>query len=376
MADEHDKWLDREAAERLLRGEPLEAVAEQDALRARRLTAALDSLTALSAGPDGELPGEDAALKAFREARAVPAGDRAAALDTPVTLAGRTARTGRHRGGAAGAPARPGPGDRHGPRWGRPVRFGLAAAVAACMVGGVAVAAGTGVLPSPFDGWSDPSPTTSVSSAPSEEPLVSPSGSAAERGETLPDGERTTDGPSGSPDARDHRDASQDPRGGTAPSASPGDRASDAARGSEALRRRITETCTKYRTGEIGADEKRQLRESMKESGRAETDLGRFCDRVLDDPKGSGDDGSDNGGKTGGDEDEDGNDDGEGGDKPPALPTVDPAPSSSDSSDSSDSAGSSGSSAYGSRPVTPTRTVSATAVAPAESVAPEPVPPR
>ncbi|QNS04507.1 collagen-like domain-containing protein [Streptomyces xanthii] len=365
MADEHDKWLDREAAERLLRGEPLEAVAEQDALHARRLTAALDSLTALPAGPDGELPGEDAALKAFREARAVPAGERAAALGTPVTLTGRTARAGRHRGGAAGAPARPGPDGRHGPRWGRPVRFGLAAAVAACMVGGVAVAAGTGVLPSPFDGWSDPSPTTSVSSAPSEEPLVSPSGSAAERGEAVPDGERTSDGPSGSPDARDGRDASKDPRGGTAPSASPGNEATDPARGSDALRRRITETCAKYRTGEIGADEKRQLRESMKESGRAGTDLGRFCDRVLGQPEGSGDEGSDNGGKTG-DEDEDGNDDGEGGDQPPALPTVTPT-SSPDAS---------GSSAYGARPVIPVRTVSATAVAPAESVAPDPVPAR
>ncbi|MZD05008.1 hypothetical protein GTW43_07905 [Streptomyces sp. SID5785] len=333
MADEHDKWLDREAAERLLRGEPLEAVAEQDALRARRLTAALDALTVTHVGPDGELAGEDAALKAFREARAVSAVDRAAAaeLDPSVQLSGRSVRIGRHRAGAA-APAGPGPGpgDRHGPRWGRPVRFGLAAAVAACMVGGVAVAAGTGVLPSPFGGWSDPSPATSVSSAPSEQPLSSPSDSAEGSREVLPDDSRTPDPPSGSPGDPERDGASKDHRdkGGPSHRASPGDTADDTVRGSDMLRRRIVETCARYRAGELRSDEKNWLRDSAKDTGR-EADVGRFCDRVLGQGGGAGDSGGH--GSTGGkgDDEDGGTEDGDSDGLPSGQPSAAPSPSES-----------------------------------------------
>ncbi|NEB81537.1 hypothetical protein G3I40_40955, partial [Streptomyces sp. SID14478] len=123
MADEHDKWLDREAAERLLRGEPLKAVAPDDVRRAERLAAAFDALMILPAGPEGELPGEDAALKAFREAGSLSAVKATAgSLDDPGDLgdlgalgsvdstgsrgAGRTAR---HRAGGHATPGGPGP---------------------------------------------------------------------------------------------------------------------------------------------------------------------------------------------------------------------------------------------------------------------------
>lgn len=324
MADEHDKWLDREAAERLLRGEPLEAVAEQDAPRAARLAAALDSLTATRVGPDGELPGEDAALKAFREARAVSAVDRAAAFADPVTLSGGSVRLGRHRAGARG--------DRRGPRWGRPVRFGLAAAVAACMVGGVAVAAGTGVLPSPFGRWTDPSPATSVSSAPSDQPLSTPSGSATGRGETVPGDAESAGRASGSPDAdarggTDKEHPGKD--GGASATARPGDRATGTGLGSDALRRRIVETCTKYRAGELDPDERKWLRESQKDSADRDANLARFCERALD---GAGDNGSSDGkGGSGGkgDGDEEGNEDGDSDAAPSGSPSIAPSPSES-----------------------------------------------
>ncbi|NEB22306.1 hypothetical protein G3I46_38390, partial [Streptomyces coelicoflavus] len=73
MADEQDEWLDRETAELLLRGESLEDLestgpATRD--RAGRLVAVLGALSAPPAPGDGELPGEAAALAAFRKVRA------------------------------------------------------------------------------------------------------------------------------------------------------------------------------------------------------------------------------------------------------------------------------------------------------------------
>lgn len=68
MADEHNKWLDRDAAERLLRGEPLEAVDAVTRARAARLAETLDAL-AVTRVDGGELRGEAAALAAFRKAR-------------------------------------------------------------------------------------------------------------------------------------------------------------------------------------------------------------------------------------------------------------------------------------------------------------------
>ncbi|MFI6880161.1 hypothetical protein ACIBL6_42630 [Streptomyces sp. NPDC050400] len=376
MADEHDKWLDREAAERLLRGEPLEAVAHDDARRARRLSAALDALTAVRSGPSGELPGEEAALKAFREARAVSAVDSAvtgatgaagatAASGLPTVsdgghgAAGRSGRSGKHRAGVPAGPAGSGRGAAGGPRWGRPVRFGLAAAVAACMVGGVAVAAGTGVLPSPFGGRDDPAPAASVSAAASpDEPLVSPSTSSGQNEEALPGDDVSPDGSSGSPDPDHNRSSSKDDR---AP-VSPDPWATETGRGGDALRRQIIEGCVKYRSGRLSGEQRRLLRESMKRSGATNDDLGRLCERVLgqtddsgSDPDSGNSDGK-NDGKNGGQDGDEDDDSSQGGSdqnagyypsvpRPslsysvsPELPSATPRPSASASAPASPSA--------------------------------------
>ncbi|MBV1945559.1 hypothetical protein [Streptomyces sp. BV129] len=166
MADEHDKWLDGEASERLLRGEPLEAVDADARLRADRLAGLLGTLAAQAAPAFGELPGEKAALAAFREAR----------VSVPAEKAyGYGADAGVIRIGAP-APARRS-------RWGRPVRLGLAAALAAGTLGGVAVAAGSGVLPGPFR-HGTPRPGASVSAAASPARPGDPSSPAPSPGTT------------------------------------------------------------------------------------------------------------------------------------------------------------------------------------------------
>ncbi|MEW2621762.1 hypothetical protein [Streptomyces sp. NPDC048106] len=157
MADEQDKWLNRETAERLLRGEPLDAVDPSARDQAERLSRALGALSAEAAPAPFELPGEQAALAAFRKVREAGTDERTAAFAAGGSgrragACGRGAGARGHDGGLVriGAPARPA-GTARRPRWGRPVRLALAAMVAAGTLGGVAVAAGSGVLPTPFD---------------------------------------------------------------------------------------------------------------------------------------------------------------------------------------------------------------------------------
>ncbi|MER5947313.1 hypothetical protein ABT127_14700 [Streptomyces sp. NPDC001904] len=290
MADEHDKWLDRDAAERVLRGEPLEAVADDDARRAGRLAGTLDALSALPTGADGELPGEEAALKAFREARAESAVD--AAVTSVTSLA--------HEGAAAG-PA--------GTRlWGRPVRFGFVAAVAVCMVGGVAVAAGTGVLPSPFGGRDEPVPASSISAAGSEQPLATGSPSPEGGGAETPEGSVSPGSGSTGPDRTEPAPTDK----GT--SRAPGPRPSEKGRLAEALRRELTKGCVKYRGGRLTPSERQRLRDSAERYGRGPADIARICDRVLGeggDGGGYGDDDGRNPGSEGHNGGQDGDEDNE-----------------------------------------------------------------
>ncbi|MFF1443877.1 hypothetical protein [Streptomyces sp. NPDC058295] len=213
MADKQDRWLDRETAERLLRGESpdnavdaVDAVAREEAERLARTLAALAALAAEPLPADEELPGEAAALAAFRKVHA----DRAdlAGRAGPAGLAtGRagpdagttSAATGRLRvtdtadaglvriGGRVAETGRPA-------RWSRPVRLGLAAALAAGMVGGIA--AGTGVLPTPFDGAEPARPVASVSAPvpPDERALVppAPEASGSDEDPATPDGTGAT----------------------------------------------------------------------------------------------------------------------------------------------------------------------------------------
>ncbi|MET8567442.1 hypothetical protein [Streptomyces sp. NPDC004783] len=227
MADEQDRWLDRETAEILLRGEPLEAVDPVVRQRAERLAGTLDALAAHPRRTGGELPGEAAALAAFRSARAertqVPAGAPAASgrLGSDAGLV----RLGT-RGDGAGRPG-----------WGRSLRLGLAAALTAGMVGGVAVAAGTGVLPTPFGGDGPDAPAASVSAAATpDSTLGSP---------TPLDGPGEGTGPGGATPGPSARSA--------APGATSGEHVPDAdgrAAGASGERRReLTASCRDISTG-------------------------------------------------------------------------------------------------------------------------------
>ncbi|WP_052310341.1 hypothetical protein [Streptomyces viridochromogenes] len=86
------------------------------------------------------------------------------------------------------------------------------------MVGGVAVAAGTGVLKAPF-GRDEPAPGSSVSAdvTPPERPLISPSPSDAVQGGSTPDdapGGTSTGGADGSGRTGDRDDAAPEPGSG------------------------------------------------------------------------------------------------------------------------------------------------------------------
>ncbi|MFJ8536345.1 hypothetical protein [Streptomyces sp. NPDC093591] len=261
MADEQYRWLDRETAERLLRGESLEAVDAADRDQAERLAKTLESLTAEPPLSSAELPGEAAALAAFRAARA----GRADAPGTTGHGSGPHAVEGSDVGLVRiGAPARAA----RRPRWARPVRLGLAAALAVGMVGGVAVAAGTGVLPTPFDRDEPARPAASVSASLPERTLVSPSPENGAQGEPTPDG--GSKGPTGSGNTQ-----------GAAPGSTAPGRETDAPDRDEhsgGWWRDVTSSCRDLRDGkQLSADRRRALESA---AGGSVT-VRKYCQSVL-----------------------------------------------------------------------------------------------
>lgn len=170
MADERYRWLDAEAAERLLSGEPPQAAGPPAGDQAERLA---DVLRALSAPPptdEGELPGEAAALAAFRKSRDERTGQADSAPHTGDGTGPGGADVGLIRLGAR-PPGRTGtPG---GARRPRPARMALAAALVVGMAGGAAVLAGTGLLPTPFDD-SRSGPAGAATATHPQRPLISP----------------------------------------------------------------------------------------------------------------------------------------------------------------------------------------------------------
>jgi hypothetical protein len=269
MADEQYKWLDRETAERLLRGESLEAVDASARDQAERLSRALGALSAQTARATGELPGEEAVLAAFRKARE--------AAGTERTTAGRA-------GGISGLPVpgtdaglvRIGAPDRTGiplrrPRWARPVRLALAAVMAVGTVGGVAMAAGTGMLGTPF-GPDRPGPATSVSAGPSSgAPLASvPQGTpGATTGPGTPGGSAgaSRGGASGEAVGPEDRTGKSTTAGTGEPSGTPGSRWKEA-----------TSACRDIRDGkELSASRRRALENLAGGSAR----VSRYCKVVL-----------------------------------------------------------------------------------------------
>lgn len=241
MADERNEWLDKAAAEKLLSGEPVETTDEQARAQAARLSRLLYSAEragcagyADEQAADGEMPGEAAALAAYRKARADAAAPAADAL-RGVRIA-RPSRTGHRR------------------LFGRPVRFGIAAAVASCALGGVAIAAGTGFLPAPFNGdGGKPLPGASVSGTATPGPLVS---DAPTRGGVLPV----------APPAPSHGTAQQD-----------GDGKQAEAYGTSGA------DCREYRSGRMAPGHQQRLEAAAKGPGRVEG----FCARALGDSQGT-----------------------------------------------------------------------------------------
>ncbi|WP_263981032.1 hypothetical protein [Streptomyces naphthomycinicus] len=287
MADEQHKWLNRETAERLLRGESLEAVGPAARDQAERLSKALGALSAEAARAPGELPGEQGALAAFRKAREAAEAERAAAAH--AAPASRAPAPGADAGLVRiGAPPRSGiPSGR--PRWARPVRLALAAAMAAGMLGGVAMAAGSGVLPTPFHD-DHPRPGASVSAGTtSGQPLTPASPSAtpgAGTGTSTPDGGTAGRRGTGSDEAAGNGD-------GTGRSAAPGSGAPSATSGSGRLR--VAEACRALRDGRgLDAGRKRKLENLAGGSAR----VTRYCKVLL--ATGGSAAGTANGGTAGG----------------------------------------------------------------------------
>ncbi|MFF1766036.1 hypothetical protein [Streptomyces sp. NPDC058249] len=288
MADEQYRWLDRDAAERLLRGEPLEAVDADTREQADRLA---DALGALAAAPSlngadlaehAELPGEAAALAAFRKARADR--DQAPARLGESGLA-RPAAHAREAGLVRlGRPAPSGPRA----RWGRPARFGIAAALAAGMLGGVAVAAGTGVLPTPFSN-DRPTPAASVTAAGTpERPLVSPSpGSPGTGGSQAPTPDGTTNGPS------DQGSSGDDKAAGGGASARPGSDASGTADRSREWWTRTRRFCREVLDGkDLTAGRRRALEDAAGGGGRVKSYCVGILGQAGDDKNGDNQDGN------------------------------------------------------------------------------------
>jgi hypothetical protein len=327
MADDRYSWLDEEAAERMLRGESADAAVGGDDARARadaeRLVLALADALAETSGDrllgaeadaalPGEFPGEAAAAAAFRKAtesragspRPGSAGEQQAAhtsADCPIAR-----RSPAHRipppswrpGEEVTEPAvsrQVGPiGQRVWPfrsgrlgQLGRPLRAGLAVAIAGCALGGVAVATGMGVLPLPFgDGSGGPVPAASVSAT------TGPYGSAPGTGENghtgglgaSASGESQETGGSGRSGGRGASSGglagesagtgNGRPEGAGQPSAGPGKSAGET--------QTVIALCRRHEAGTLGASGRRRLEQEA--GGRQAVDP--YCDRLLDEDGG------------------------------------------------------------------------------------------
>ncbi|MEV8624340.1 hypothetical protein [Streptomyces sp. NBC_01268] len=298
MADERYQWLDQEAAERLLRGEPVDPADDADAasrahaaLLARTLDSARTPVAVL--GPDGELPGEAAALAAFRKDTAERTA--AAAAARYATPAGPAAAP--ELGSVRIAPAP------SGHRWGRSLRYGLAAALAAVTVGGVAVAAGTGMLPL----TGNPAPARSVSAVDTPDgsggtgPAVpgSPSGGT---GSAIPSEPLEHETGTATPGATDGPTTATAGPGGGSPSP---DRTTGGLGEDDDERRKTLKACREFQDGKL-ADSGRQRLQSALRNGET---VKRYCTRVLSGSPATGStspgrtpsgDGADGGGDKGG----------------------------------------------------------------------------
>ncbi|MFS8200880.1 hypothetical protein ACLVWQ_19605 [Streptomyces sp. CWNU-52B] len=347
MADKHcvspggdpwisDRWLDRDAAERLLRGEPLEAVDADIRDRADRLAEALGSLGAQvthSAPADAELPGEAAALAAFRtahtgrSAQRIRSGETAGVVPSAGTrpsaaaMAPKDARTSKTSNGPLDAGlvriGRSATDRRVASLWGRPVRYGLAAALAAGMIGGVAVAATAGVLA--FGGDHEPEPGASATAAVTpDRPLLTPSPRESHGDDDAPRPEGSAGASAGeSPAPRG--EAREDTGTGTGAQPDPEGTGHEGRSGQRWAR--LASACRDYRDGHLDPGS----RHTLEDAARGAEQVQKYCKVILKDSNvrdsdeewgdprsGHGDSGGD--GRDGDDRGGDGRGDGESGD--------------------------------------------------------------
>jgi len=285
------EWLTGETAERLLRGESPASLDPAARDQAERLAETLRALSVPAADASGELRGEEAALAAFRKAREAAEAERTAAAFGDGAPGRRAAPLAAGTGEGLvriGAPSRSGSRSRR-PRWARPVRLTLAAAVAAGTLGGVAMAAGSGVLPIPFQ-EDRPAPAASVSAGETHgRPRVSPSA-------RVPQGPGNGMGtPGGGPGASAGGAPSGGATTGIGKGGTPGPGASGGTTGS--WWREATTACRDIRDGkDLGNSRKRALEGLAGGAAR----VGKYCDSVLTGRLSTG--GDDNAGDESGDE--------------------------------------------------------------------------
>ena len=281
------RWLGRDAAERLLSGEPLESLDAEARIQADRLAGVLAAL-AVEPAPDAELPGEANALAAFRKERADGNGEVARPVAQGRTRpAARTVRITTAHPTDAGL-VRLGRPDATGrrARWGRPTRLGLAVALTAGMIGGVAAAVGTGILRTPF-GDDRPGPAASVTAAATpEQPPVPPSPGTAGGDGSQPE---TPDGATGGPTVGG---SSKNEAGGATASGQQGSDVTGESGRTDEWWSKIRSSCRDLLDGkELNADSMRDLQDAA--GGGGTSRLTTYCNGLLD-GNGTGDGSSSN----------------------------------------------------------------------------------
>ncbi|KOU41227.1 hypothetical protein ADK55_29405 [Streptomyces sp. WM4235] len=309
MADERDRWLDRAAADRLLRGEPpLGPDADpRDRAAAARLRTALDALTPPMA-PGRELPGEAAALAAFRKAHGVA---RPGTSPTERADADPTAERDVLVDLVPAPPVRvrvPAPRRRAAP-----VRLGLAAALASVAVGGLAATVGTGLLDRPAHEAAGPLPSVSVgvdSDPTASGDLVGPSPTAPQPRPTTPmrdgggatagspgvsatpDGgsrmtPETVGGPTAGPIATSSGPVGTDDTAQERPDEKGFGNSTPAGGGKDREResrvRAARDLCEEYRMGHIVGER----RDHLIRLAKNRANIARFCEALLDGPEGT-----------------------------------------------------------------------------------------
>lgn len=294
MAHERETWLDHGAAELLLRGRPVETADVHAQAQADRLARVLEEAASVAyaggspgegAGADApvstpvgvataELPGEAAALAAFRQAVGTAGQTVSPGGDAEVQAEADRFETVRL------APERRGV---RLPNFGRPLRLGLAAAMAGCALSGVA--AGAGYLYAPSAGESPSRPGNSVSDAATPEPLVSevPSvlGPPTDPADTPGSGGADSVAP-GATGADGRTSASGGPtderNGEKSPASGHGWKSGDG----EKWYAKLVQACQEYRNGTISAGKKKLLEDAAK----GPLGVTRLCDQLLNDDAG------------------------------------------------------------------------------------------